>query len=103
MGYGDDLLHLDAPACYNRLMGIRYIGRAFRTQHGVGLRELARGTGMQNRTLIDLEYNRGSVLTETIERIVTYFRQRGIPCELGDLLIYEDAQEEPNGQRDASE
>src|SRR4051794_20946667 len=98
------LLHHDTPACYNPPMGIRYIGRDFRTRHGIGLRELARGTGMQNRTVIDLEYNRRPVSTETVERIVAYFRQRGVTCELGDLLVYEDPpHEEPDGQRDDSE
>ena len=55
---------------------------------------------MQNRTLIDLEYNRRHVSTETVERIVAYFRQRGIDCTLDDLLVYEDTQEQPDGRRD---
>ncbi len=81
-------------------MGIRYIGRAFREQHHIGLRALARGTGLQNHTLIDLEQNRRYASTETVERIVVFFRQQGIECDLGDFLVYEEPTQETNGAQE---
>jgi DNA-binding Xre family transcriptional regulator len=71
-------------------MTVRYIGRAFRLQHKVKLRELARATGLRPATLSELETGKTkSVDFATLNRIVEYFLSHNIPCSMSDLLAHE--------------
>lgn len=71
-------------------MVVRCTLRAFRRKHGIGIRELAASAGLRKATLSAME--RGltkGVEYETLSVLVAWFRARGIPCEIGDLLVYE--------------
>ncbi len=71
-------------------MTVRSRVRQLREQHKVGLRELARGTGLRPATLSELERNlTSSIDRATLARICGFFVARGIACTVGDLLIYE--------------
>jgi hypothetical protein len=78
---------------------LRYIGRAFRERHGVGLRELGRGAGIRAATLVALEHGRSPIDTDDLGRIIDYFRARDIACRLEDLVV-EVEEEEADERRD---
>jgi len=81
---------------------LRYIGRAFRERHGVGLRELSRGAGIRAATLVALEHERSPIDTADLARIIEYFRLWGIECKVDDLVV-EVQEEEADGRHNASE
>lgn len=63
------------------------------------MRELAASAGLRKATLSAME--RGltkGVEYETLSALVAWFRARGIACEISDLLVYQepDDQEEPH-------
>ena len=75
-------------------MVVRFRLRAYRTGK-VGLRALARATGIAASTLSHLERNQTVRLElDTLDRIITYFRAHGYTCEVSDLLAYHESDEE---------
>lgn len=74
-------------------MAVIYVGKHFRKRHGVTQAALAQGTGLREATLVDLEAEHSTPHVDTLDKIIRYFRSRGIPCDVGDLLIYWDPYE----------
>lgn len=56
---------------------------------------------------MDIEHGKHAPHPDTVARIIAYFRERGIACEVSDLLVYvearpEAAEEEPDGNPEDS-
>ncbi len=71
-------------------MGVVYHGREFRQKYNLSQRRVALGAGLRIATLSDMETGKIAPTNETIARIIAYFRAHDIPCEVGDLLVYEE-------------
>lgn len=71
-------------------MGVVYHGREFRQKYSLSQRQVALGAGLRVATLCDIETGKIAPTNETIARIIAYFRSHDIPCEVGDLLVYEE-------------
>ncbi len=80
-------------------MALVYNGKAFRKRYNVTQAELALGAGLREATLVDIEHGKHAPHPDTVARIIAFFRARGIECEVGDLLVYQDppSQEELHG------
>jgi len=71
--------------------------RKLRTDNNIKLKEIAAATGIESATISRLENNKtsGADFT-TLDKIIGFFQERGIDCNIGDILTYTKNQATPS-------